>query len=335
MRDFWLSSGHHLLDRDADGKLLVTDEFLKAYLARPELRPPPESCGHERSLHQSLLAEPRRNVETAEIAAIADGDAQENWEMMIAFRDHLVRHPTLEAAYVGLVRRDVGNTPPLFLNQLVHVILRSALDGCDDPFVLRAAELLFRPQQLTVHEGSLVAADAELISGSLPGPVSPLLSMMGLPVGGGVDVMVEDNATSYWGRSDIFDMALDLTAGRRGHVALGEAIVRFIDHVLGIAVTVEAVVEVREATLNWYVGLDADATQLGDRLWHGEELDEAASRSIVALYRLEFCERDIVIPQMAGQPTLLILAMTDDRRLRMKPQNLIVGLPIRQTGSLS
>jgi hypothetical protein len=34
-RDFWLSCGHHLLDRDASGKLPVTDEFLKAYLARP------------------------------------------------------------------------------------------------------------------------------------------------------------------------------------------------------------------------------------------------------------------------------------------------------------
>jgi len=39
-RDFWLSCGHHLLDRDVAGKLLVTDEFLKAYLARPELVPP-------------------------------------------------------------------------------------------------------------------------------------------------------------------------------------------------------------------------------------------------------------------------------------------------------
>ncbi len=35
MKDFWLSCGHHLTDRDTDGGLLVTDEFLKAYLARP------------------------------------------------------------------------------------------------------------------------------------------------------------------------------------------------------------------------------------------------------------------------------------------------------------
>ena len=34
MTDFWLSCGHHLLDHDEGGGLLVTDEFLKVYLAR-------------------------------------------------------------------------------------------------------------------------------------------------------------------------------------------------------------------------------------------------------------------------------------------------------------
>src|SRR5262249_50834611 len=43
MADFWLSCGHHLLDRGEGGGLLVTDEFLKAYLARPELAPPPNA----------------------------------------------------------------------------------------------------------------------------------------------------------------------------------------------------------------------------------------------------------------------------------------------------
>jgi hypothetical protein len=35
MADFWLSCGHHLLDREAGGGLAVTDEFFKVYLARP------------------------------------------------------------------------------------------------------------------------------------------------------------------------------------------------------------------------------------------------------------------------------------------------------------
>jgi hypothetical protein len=38
-----LSSGHHLLDRDERGWLLATDEFIKVYLARPELAVPPDA----------------------------------------------------------------------------------------------------------------------------------------------------------------------------------------------------------------------------------------------------------------------------------------------------
>src|SRR5437870_6906269 len=83
MKDFWLSCGHHLLDRDEGGGLLVTDEFLKVYLARPELSPPPDACAAERALHGALLADPRQPVAAAEIAAIADADARENWELMI------------------------------------------------------------------------------------------------------------------------------------------------------------------------------------------------------------------------------------------------------------
>ena len=87
---------------------------------------------------------------------------------MIAFRDHLMRHRTIEAAYRDLVRRGIGRRRHLFINQLVHVILRNALDGCDDPYVLRAAELFFRPQRMTLHEGSLIAADEETIAGARP-----------------------------------------------------------------------------------------------------------------------------------------------------------------------
>jgi len=62
MADFWLSCGHHLLDRDDGGGLLVTDEFLKAYLARPELAPPQTACVAERTLHAAMLGNPHRPV---------------------------------------------------------------------------------------------------------------------------------------------------------------------------------------------------------------------------------------------------------------------------------
>ena len=329
MKDFWLSCGHHLLDRDAGGGLLVTDEFLKVYLARPELAPPADACVVERTLHATLLAEPRRRVEPSEIAAIADRDARENWTLMVAFRDHLMRHKTLEAAYADLVQHGSGGTPPLFINQLVHVILRNALDGCEDGFVLRAAELFFRPQRLTLHKGSLIAADEETIAGTGGNPVSPLVSMMGLPAAAEIDVMNDDNAAHYFEHSDQFHMALDLTAGRRGLAALGEVIARWLSHVLAVEVTVEPLTEVRDVTLTWYVGLDADATKIGDALWNGEELDEATRARVVGLYRLTFRDPSVALDKMKGEPVYLILAMGADKVFRMKPQNLLTGLPIR------
>ncbi|HXL69562.1 MAG TPA: DUF6352 family protein [Xanthobacteraceae bacterium] len=329
MKDFWLSCGHHLLDRGEGGGLVVTDEYLKAHFARPELAPPPEAGVVERTLYAALLAGPRRPVSAGEIAALDDADARENWGLILAFRDHLLRHRTVEAAYLALVRNGAAGTPPLFLNQLVHVILRNALDRCDDPFVLRAAELFFRPQRVTLHEGSLLAADEEVIAGSNPTQVSPLVSMLGLEASTGIDVMVDGNADSYFERSDRFDMALDLTAGRRGHAALGEAIEIWLGHLLSLEGEVKPIVQLNEARFTWYVGLDAEGTRIGDLLWNGEEVDAATQGRLVALYGLTFRDPTAADEAVEGEPVYLILAMTSEKGLRMKPQNLIVGLPIR------
>jgi hypothetical protein len=327
-KDFWLSCGHHLLDRDAGGGLIATDEFLKVYLARPELAPPPEACAAERALHGVLLADPRREVSAGEVASIADADARENWQVMLSFRDHLIRHRTIEAAYVDIVRRGL-KVPHLFINQLVHVILRNALDGCDDPYVLRAAELFFRPQRMTLHEGSLIAADEENISGKSETPASPLVSMLGIPAEAEIDVMNDDNAAFYFEHSDQFHVALDLTGGRRGLQALGTVIARWIRHLLAAEVDIEPLVEMREEKFTWYVGLYADGTKIGNALWDGEELDEAAQARLIGLYRLTFRDPGVVMDKVKGEPVYLILAMDKDKILRLKPQNLVTGLPVK------
>jgi hypothetical protein len=328
MRDFWLSCGHHLLDRDVGGGLVVTDDFLKVYLARPELTPPPEACVVERTLHAALLADPRRAVAADEIGAIADADARENWQVLIAFRDHLVRHKTLEAAYLDIVRTG-AKVPHMFLNQLVHVILRNALNGCDDPFVLRAAELFFRTQRMTLHEGSLIAADEETIAGTSGTPASPLVSMLGLPKEADIDIMSDDNAEHYFQHSDLFHVALDLTAGRRGLAALAEAMRRWIAHVLNLEVVIEPLTELRDARFTWYVGLDTEGSKIGDRLWNGDELDAASAARVIGLFSLTFRDPDIAHEKVKGDAVYLILAMTPEKLLRFKPQNLVTGLPVR------
>jgi len=335
MSDFWISSGHHLLDREQGGGLQVTDEFLKLYLARPEMIPPAEACAVERTLHAALLADPRIPVSASDVAAISDPDARQNWQLLVAFRDHLLRHKTLEGAYVELVRNGLGKIPPLFVNQLVHVILRNALDGIADTRVLRAAEMFFRAQRVTLHDGSLIAADEETIGGINTAPVTPLVSMLGIPAEAEIDIINGDNADSYWERSDQFDMALDLTAGRDGFNALAQVMQRWIAHVLGIDVTIEALTQLSEIDLAWYVGLDADATKLGDMLWHGEDVDETAMSRVVGLFRLSFSDPSVMLDNVRGEPVYLILAMTPDMTIRMKPQNLLTGLPVRHLEAVS
>jgi Family of unknown function (DUF6352) len=329
MRDFWIACGHHLLDRNANGALVVTDEFLKAYLGRPELMAPSDACAAERRLHHELLADPRRKVTAEEVAAIADADARENWQFVLAFRKLLLREPTLEAAYLALVRSGSISLPPLFLNQLVHVIVRNALDGCEDPFVLRAAELFFRPQRIVPHEHSLLLSDEEIIGGPSPTPVLSLMSMLGAATSAGVDVLSEEDADSYWQRSDQFDLALDFTGGARGPAALAEAMRRWISHLLGVDVAIEPLTALRDAKFTWYVGLDAEATRIGDRLWHGETLDDRTASRVLALFRLTFPDTRLVVDAVGREPVYLILAMTSEQLVRMKPQNLLTGLPIK------
>jgi hypothetical protein len=329
MKEFWIASGYPLLDHNASGGLVVTDEFLKAYFARPELMPPDDACAVERRLHETLLADPCRAVAAEEVAAIADADARENWQFVLAFRTLLLREPTLEAAYLALVRSGSITLPPLFVNHLVHVILRNALDGCEDPFVLRAAELFFRPQRVVPHEHLLLLGDEEIIGGPSPTPVLSLISMLGAATSAEIDVLSEANADSYWRRSDQFDLALDFTGGTRGPAALADAMRRWISHLLGVGIAIEPLTTLRDAKLTWYVGLDAEATRMGDHLWHGETLDDRTMARVLALFRMTFADADLLVDGVAGEPVYLILAMTSDQLVRMKPQNLVTGLPIK------
>jgi hypothetical protein len=333
VKEFWVSSGHHMTRPTGNGGLAVTDEMILTYLARPELVPPEEACAAERELHAMLMQEPSRPVPQAAIAAIADADARENWSFMIGFRDRLLAQPSIEAAYLAIIRQGANGIPPLFLNQLVHLILRNALDGCDDPYVLRAAELFFRPQKASFRDDSLLLADAELIEGFEAERRSmmhaaPLAAMLGGEAMDQLEVMSAANAASYWSCSDAFSMVMNLGGDAAARAALCRVIEIWIAHLLGIAVTVAPAARIEDADWRWFVGLDAEATAIGNRLWKGEAVDPTRSARICGLFRLDFANSRDVVPELAGKPVYLIMALDEDMILRLKPQNLVVGLPL-------
>jgi hypothetical protein len=310
--------------------MVVTDEFLKLYLARPEVVPPDDACLVERSVYGRLLRDPRAAVPADEIAAMADRDARENWRYLTAFRDALLAHPSLEAAYLALVRAKSVDLPPLFLNQLVHLVARNIFDGEADTFRLRTAEMLWRPQRLTLKDGIALLADEELVDGSnVNDHTFPLVAIFGDAKARDLDILTADNAATYWQRSDGHDLVVDFRHGQPARGAFARVLEKWLAHLCALDVSIDPVERVEEKNWAWFVGLDQEGTRIGNALWNGEEPKDDGRSRIVALYRLMFAEPRLMRDAVAGQPVYLILAMTPNRIVRVKPHNLLVGLPLK------
>ncbi|MGH6923450.1 MAG: DUF6352 family protein [Propylenella sp.] len=337
-RDFWKSAGFHLTHRDKDGFLAVTADFLRAYYTRPEIHPIEESGDAEHRLFERLMEDPFRPVAEAEIAAIASKDAAENYRLVLAYRDSLVAAGSLEAAYLSLFRAGAISIPPVFIDQLVHLILRNVLDGESNPFRLKAAEFFFRDQSVSTDDGQILLADAEIVemlseTGGLGG-LGSLLAEAGTPLRDvTLDVMTEENQDEYWERSDRFDMAGDFRFTQPLQDAFARVVESWVEHFTGIGVRVQPMQSIRDERWSWHIGLDATATGILNRLYAGEAVPDEETGRFMALFRLESLDRSAFIPAMRGKPVYLGLAMTPQRLLKMKPQNLLVNLPTPASGS--
>jgi hypothetical protein len=333
MPDFWSSCGYRLLTVGADGRLTLTDDFLRSSLLRPELAPIPESCPAELALHEQLMATPRVAVADATLASVTDPDARENYAIWLRFRQRLVAAPSIEAAYVGFFRDGV-DVPPMLVHGLTQVLLRHILGKDADPMHARVAEMLFRPQKITVRDdGAVMAADETTVelyatTGGF-GSLGELLQRNRmLPRSVDLDVLDADNAESYWSRDERHDLAVSLNRGRPALAALCRVLERWIAHFLGIAVEIEPQREIDDSRWVWHVGLDAEASALLNDLYNRADIDDERMRCLLCLFELRFANAADMRPEIAGRPVYLAMAMDRDARLKLKPQNLLLNLPL-------
>ncbi|MDO5529478.1 MAG: DUF6352 family protein [Paracoccus sp. (in: a-proteobacteria)] len=324
MPEFWVASGHHLTRLDRQGRMEVTDELLLGWLARPELAPPPEACAAERDLFARLRTAPRAPVSAGEIAAMDDADARENWGMFIGLRDRLLDAGSIEAGTLDILARP-QDIPPIFRDQLIQLVLRNALDGCDDPFTLRAAELLYRPQRPLIAEGALRMVDAELAAGiDAQMHANPLGAMLS----GGIealDVMSAETAWSYWSRSDAHTMVLPWGAADQARSGFARALEAFLRQLAGFACRIEPLTETGQVPMRWFAGLNAEGSAIGNALWHGDP----APASLIGIFALSPAPGAVnpaLEARLAGAPVWLLLGLSGDREIRLKPQNLVEAL---------
>lgn len=332
-REFWKSAGLHLLHRNAQGWLDVSPDFIRAYLTRPEVHPIETSCDVEVALHEALMTDPFMAVSKERLAGIADPDAVDGYRHVLAFRDLLARAGTIEGAYLSIIRQPRITLPPVFVDQLVHLICRNMLAGQSDPLRIRAAELFFREQIVTTESGRIMLADDEIVdmharAGKETG-LAQLLAEAGTPMKQvSLDVLDDDNKEIYWARSDRFDTVIDFRFEQPALDAFARVIERWLAHLMRLEVKVEPRPRLQDRDWRWHIGLDQEASRILNSLYEGRAVPLADMERIVALFRMRISDERLVIDRVKGVPIYLGLAMTAANKVRMKPQNLLVNLPL-------
>ena len=331
-----------------------TDDFLRLFLARPELAPVAESCTAECDLHAALFEQPARAVAPAALKAVQDADARESYAHFLRFRDGLLAAGTLEAYYLQLFPRNAAgyiNIPPLFIDMLVNAITHGMLGDAADAYEARAREMLFRTQRISTQNGQVLSGDQLTLdmlneTGGL-GDIGRFLAEAKAPMATvNMQVLTDDNAAAYFqqaaGRySFLLDLThevtndlshgllLTMTRARSGLKALASVLQKWVQHFLGVTVTIRPLQKIDDEAWRWHVGLDAESTALLNDLYEGSAVEPERLQRLVSLFRLDFADPQDVRPDVAGKPVYLGLMMNADGIVKLKPQNLLVNLPLR------
>jgi len=350
----WPSCGRAHLARREDGALLPTPAWWRHWLARPEMALVPESCRAETALHRRLQQDPMREVTAQELAAIADADAdaRENYRHLLRLRDGVQAAGSLQAWVMAQFSEGVS-VPPLFIDLALQAIVAGLLDEPLDPLQVRAAEFFFRTQRLSFEQGRVLAADLETLDearqnqglGEL-GRLMAQAQVKALPAQ--LPVLNAETAARYWhdATSPRFrsTLLLDLTQetstviGHGVQVKLGNArsglkplavlLERWVRQLLGTEVRITPVPRIDDKGWRWHVGLDVEATALLDALYAGAEVEAERLARLVGLFRLQFTNAAEMRADLAGVPVYLALMANPRGQLRMKPQNLLLNLPL-------
>jgi hypothetical protein len=85
-------------------------------------------------------------------------------------------------------------------------------------------------------------------------------------------------------------------------------------------------IKIEDEAWSWHVGLDAEATTILNDLYNGNDVDDDSLQRILCLFKLEVDNG--FVTEMTGKPAYLGLAMDVGGVIKMKPQNILVNLPV-------
>ena len=277
----------------------------------------------------------------------------QNYRHFLDLRDAVCAAGSLQGWYLALFRAESITVPPLFIDLVAQAIVQQLMGESTDAIALRAAELFFRPQRISFEQGRVLAADAgtvaELSQTQGLGDIGRLLAQAKMPVTPlDLPVLGADNAQRYWAEATraefrstlLLDLTHELktdvghglqftmTNARSGLKPLAALMQAWVQQLLGVEVVIEAVQRIDDPQWRWHVGLDAEASALLNDLYEGVEVDEQRRARLISLFRLNFVNAAEMRRDLQGKPVYLGLMASRDGLLRLKPQNLLLNLPL-------
>ena len=288
---FLAQLGWHLLDRRDDGRHLVTDDFLRAYLLRPELRPVESPARPSAGCTRPCSKRPPADHAGGPAAAEGPGRARELRGLRALSRPAAAQR-TLEDAYLRWpsaprpASRPCSSSIWRTRSCAASSTAAATACACAPPSACsapRASPSGTAPSSWPTPTRCRSTPDRRH---GQPGPAPGRGA--GAHPRGRARRPGEANAADYLARSDRFDTVLDVSFTRPGLDALCRVLEAWVRHFLAIEVSIQPLQSVRDQRWRWHVGLDAEATALLNALYAGQELGEDRQARLLSLFRLEF-----------------------------------------------
>ncbi len=291
------------------------DIFLRDLLASPQLALVAESCASEVKIHKTLQSSPLQKVSDAELTTLLDADARDNYAFYLRLQAELLAAGSLEAYYLQLVRSAAVTVPQEVIDALVENITLRMMDATTNPTVDKniavqyaASEWLYKRQSVHLEEGRVMH---DVPRDSVTEPLDLSHGMA--------------NELSH-------GLIFRLSNANSGLKALSQVLEKWIAHMLKIDVNIRHVAKVDDPAWRWHIGLEATSTGLLNDLYTGADVSEDRLKSLVSLFKLEFKNASDMRIDVVGKPVYLGLAMDANGHVKIKPQNLLLNLPVNGSG---
>ena len=297
--------------------------FLRGILASPQLALVPESCASEVVLHKALRAEPLRAVTASELAAIEDADARENYAFYQRLQTEAQAAGGLKAYYWQLIQGEVSVVPLEVMDVMVEVLTNDMLDASVEANLERqapekniaiqyaAAEWFYKRQAVHLEDGRVVHDPAR---DSVREPLDLSHGMV--------------NELSH-------GLLFRLSNANSGLKALTQVLEKWVTYMLAdrleLEVTIKSMPKVDDAAWRWHIGLEATSTAILNDLYVSNEVSPERLGQLISLFKLEFKNPALVQADVAGKPVYLGLAMDANGHVKIKPHNLLLNLPLKES----